>query len=74
VRFEFDPQAPLSAWRIRGDAVDLTFKPEGLRAKTTDLKVILSRYIQPFGTFEGTILGAAVSGVCGVTEDHSARW
>ena len=74
ITFELDAQAPLTPWRLRGEAVDLVFKPEGVRAKTTDLKLIMSRYIQPFGTFEGHILGAAVSSLAGVTEDHSARW
>jgi hypothetical protein len=74
IAFEFDKHAPLAPWRIRGDAVDLVFTPEGLRSKTIDLKLIRSRYLQPFGSFEGSILGAAVSGLAGVTEDHSARW
>jgi hypothetical protein len=74
IAFEFDKLAPLAPWRIRGEAVDLVFKPEGLRAKTIDLKLILSRYLQPFGSFEGHVLGATVSGLAGVTEDHTARW
>jgi hypothetical protein len=72
--FSFDPSAPLSPWRIRGEEVDLTFTPEGLRAKSLDLKVLLSRYAQPFGTFAGTIFGRTVSALPGVTEDHTARW
>jgi hypothetical protein len=74
VTFEFDPKAPLAPWRIRGEAVDLAFAPEGLREKSVDLKLISSRYVQPFGTFAGRILGAEVEGVAGVTEEHTARW
>jgi hypothetical protein len=74
VSFEFDELEPLSPWRIRGESVDLTFKPEGLRTKNIDLKLVASRYAQPFGVFEGRVLGAAVEGIAGITEDHVARW
>ena len=65
-----------SPWRIRSEdgRVDLTFTPEGYRAQTIDLKVISSRYLQPFGTFSGQIDGVAIEGLPGVTEDHAARW
>jgi len=39
-----------------------------------DLKLILSRYLQPFGTFSGRIDGVAIEAVPGITEDHTARW
>jgi len=74
VTFELDKLAPHTPWRIRGESVDLTFKPEGVRTKTVDLKLVSSSYAQPFGTFEGRILGAAVEGIAGITEDHVARW
>ena len=54
--------------------VDLAFRPEGFRAQTIDLKLIASRYLQPFGTFSGNLDGVAVEGLPGVTEDHAARW
>jgi hypothetical protein len=74
VTFEFDKLAPLTPWRIRGEAVDLTFNPEGVRTKSIDLKLVSSQYAHPFGTFEGRVLGAAVEGVAGLVEDHVARW
>jgi hypothetical protein len=76
VRFEFEPERPLGAWRVQSadGRVDLTFQPEGHRAQTVDLKLIRSRYLQPFGTFSGTIDGIAVEALPGVTEDHEARW
>jgi hypothetical protein len=74
VQFEYDAKAPVAPWRIRGDNVDLTFKPEGLRRQDVDLKLILSRYVQPFGTFEGQVLGEKIEGLAGVSEDHAARW
>ncbi|HLX89478.1 MAG TPA: DUF2804 domain-containing protein [Acidimicrobiales bacterium] len=77
VRFEFDPARPESPWRIRstsGDEVDLEFLPEGRRERHTSLLVASSRYVQPIGTFQGSVAGAEVRGLVGVTEDHAARW
>jgi hypothetical protein len=76
VAFTFDAAAPLGPWRLRseGGALDLAFQPEGYRAQTVDLKIILSKYVQPFGTFSGRVLGVEVDGLAGVTEDHAAKW
>ncbi len=76
VAFSFTPQAPMSAWRVRSadGSVDLSFAPEGYRAQNIDLKLISSRYVQPFGTFSGTLGGIAVADLPGVAEDHAARW
>jgi hypothetical protein len=81
VHFDFEPSAPLAPWRIASEdgTLDLTFQPEGYRAQNVDLKLISSRYLQPFGVFSGqvtTLAGERVEldSVPGVTEDHSARW
>ena len=76
VTFSFDPEAKLGPWRIRSadDRVDLTFQPEGFRAQNVDLKLISSRYLQPFGTFSGRLEGVNLEGLPGVAEDHAARW
>ena len=76
VRFGFQPDAPQEPWRVASDdgRVDLTFRPEGHRAQSIDLKLIASRYVQPFGTWSGTLNGVAFEGVPGVAEDHAARW
>lgn len=81
VRFSFEPSAPLAPWRIRSDdgSLDLTFQPEGLRAQNVDLKLVVSKYVQPFGVFSGHLTTAAgerveVDALPGVTEDHIARW
>jgi len=81
VRFDFESSAPLAPWRIRSEdgALDLAFQPEGYRAQNIDLKLVASRYVQPFGVFSGhvtTLAGERVEldAVPGVTEDHSARW
>jgi len=76
VSFAFQPEAPMGTWRLRSTdgEVDLSFQPEGYRAQDVDLKLIRSRYLQPFGTFSGRLHGVAVEGLAGVTEDHAARW
>jgi Protein of unknown function (DUF2804) len=81
VRFDFEPSAPLAPWRIRAadGSLDLTFQPEGYRSQNVDLKLVVSKYLQPFGVFSGQV--TTVSGerlvldsLPGVTEDHTARW
>ncbi|MGE5047530.1 MAG: DUF2804 domain-containing protein [Deltaproteobacteria bacterium] len=76
VSFTFDPASPMGPWRIRSQdgRVDLAFQPEGFRAQAVDLKLVLSRYLQPFGTFTGVLDGVRIDGLPGVTEDHTARW
>lgn len=81
-QFEFDPLQPLLPWRIRTACgrLDLVFEPEGARQARKNLLVAASYYIQPIGTFSGTVRatpdGAAqpVTRLLGVTEDHRSRW
>ena len=81
VRFAYDPDDLLLPWRItdaRG-MVDLEFQPLGERREDLDLKLIVSQFHQPYGTFRGTLrtpLGESyqVTDVFGVTEQHFARW
>ena len=80
--FEFDAARPLAPWRVSTDdgLLDLVFTPEGARAAHKDLGFAASRYVQPVGTFAGTLRaapGAAprrVTDLLGVTEDHCSRW
>ena len=81
VQFTFEPSAPLAPWRIRSEdgSLDLTFQPEGFRSQSVDLKLIASKYLQPFGVFSGHLTTAAgerieIDALPGVTEDHTARW
>jgi hypothetical protein len=76
VRFSFEADAPQAPWRVRSEdgRVDLTFQPEGHRAQTIDLKLISSRYLQPFGTWSGKLNGVVFEGLPGVAEDHAALW
>ncbi len=81
-RFDFDAADPMKPWHIscEGGLLDLEFRPEGKRAEDRNLVIAASRYVQPIGTFRGTIRPGAgappvdVSDLVGVTEDHEARW
>ena len=81
-RFEFDARDPMKPWHVSAGAgaLDLEFQPEGRRGEDKNLVLAMSRYVQPIGTFRGVIRpgeGGApidVRDLCGVTEDHAARW
>ncbi|MCF8204333.1 MAG: DUF2804 domain-containing protein [Methylotenera sp.] len=81
-RFEFDATRPLEPWHVSTDdgLLDLTFTPEGARAADKDLRVAASHYVQPVGTFAGTVRTSRtatprqVADLVGVTEDHRSRW
>lgn len=80
--FDFDPKAPLKPWHIHTDdgLLDLWFQPEGARQQRKNLWVAASHYIQPIGTFSGTVKASPnapprqVTHLVGVTEDHQSRW
>jgi len=81
-QFDFDAAQPLSPWHIRTEdgLLDLVFTPEGARRANRNLLIAASRYVQPVGTFAGTVRAAPdaplreVAGLLGVTEDHFSRW
>lgn len=81
-QFDFDAARPLSPWRVHTDdgLLDLVFTPEGARAADKNLGFAASRYLQPVGSFTGTVRADAaaparrVQGLTGVTEDHRSRW
>ena len=53
----------------------LAFASEAMRRRHEDLGVLRSDYVQPFGTFSGTLPGGlALAEGRGVMERHSARW
>ena len=76
VRFERDSDSPMAAWRVRSSdaSVDLVFDPEGVRSQDKNLGFAASRFVQPIGTYRGTVLGQDVGTLSGVLEDHVARW
>lgn len=81
-QFDFNAARPLDPWHVRTDdgLLDLVFTPEGARAANKDFGIAASRYVQPVGTFSGTVRQApdapprAVDRLLGVTEDHHSRW
>lgn len=75
-RFQWDKARPEAPWSVTTDdgAVDLRLAVEGVRREDVDLKLAVSRYAQPIGTWSGTLAGERVDGLLGVAEDHVARW
>jgi hypothetical protein len=77
VHFDIPPSPLTDAWTIasrHGDQVALTFRPLGARTDSTNLGIIKSNFIQPYGLFDGVIAGVPVSRIFGVVEDHLAVW
>jgi hypothetical protein len=81
-RFSYNAANPLAPWHIHTDdgTVNLQFQPEGARAENKNLLIAASRYVQPIGTFSGTLIhpetgrAYAVAQLAGVTEDHYSTW
>jgi hypothetical protein len=80
-RFELDLAKPLQPWRVRtaDGEVDLRFEPGAIHAETHDFGVVASRFIQPAGSYSGTLRVAGrepleLDGVLGVAEDQEVRW
>ena len=79
--FRFDAAATMKPWHVRtvDGIIDLDFAPEGERREDKNLVIAASRYVQPVGTFRGTITAPGrpaveVRDLLGVTEDHAAKW
>ncbi|MOA35124.1 hypothetical protein D3C78_1565490 [compost metagenome] len=51
----------------------LSFHPEGVHSEDLNMGLVASRYAQPWGRYEGSFEGQALTGY-GVAEDHWARW
>ena len=77
------PQRPeAQQWRIQsldGEEVSLEFQPLGARRQSLHLGLVVSKFIQPFGLFNGTIRPKGhsplrVVDAFGVVEDHYAKW
>ncbi|HEY8074422.1 MAG TPA: DUF2804 family protein [Labilithrix sp.] len=75
-RFSFD--APTSPWRLEADGIDLVFEPGAMHAQYTNLGLVRSKFIQPAGTFSGTLRVSGrdrrVERVAGVVEDQDVLW
>jgi len=79
-RFQFDRSRPLEPWRVAtvDGAVDLVFSPGGMHAERKNLGIIRSRFVQPVGTYSGTVrLGDRSiehEAMPGVVEDQDVLW
>jgi hypothetical protein len=76
VTFKRASSDPMSPWQVRSadGSVDLEFRAEGVRSQDKNLVLAISRWIQPIGTWTGTIHGVSIGELSGVLEDHVARW
>jgi hypothetical protein len=79
MRFDYDSTDAMKPWRITSadGKADLVFHPENERKENVNTGLLVSRFRQPFGEFEGTFL---IDGkktpvqMFGVTEEHEAKW
>jgi len=80
VDFIYDGRNMLSEWNMRSSdgKVNISFAPEGERAKNLNLGIIKSYYHQPFGIFTGELADGkekyVLKEVYGFTEEHDALW
>jgi hypothetical protein len=65
----------LTAVTFAGDDARLRFAEEARRARADDFKLLASDYVQPFGTFSGSLPGGVeLARGWGVMERHDVRW
>lgn len=79
--FEFDQDHPVSPWKIRtpDGCVALDFRPDAMHEERANLGLLQSYFVQPMGTFSGTILvpgqgDLILDGVSGVAENQRVTW
>lgn len=79
--FSFDPNDPMKPWQITTTcgAVDLRFTPQSLHAETKNLGLVASKFVQPIGSYAGTIQLPGkpiveISGALGVAESQDVKW
>jgi Domain of unknown function (DUF2804), C-terminal/Domain of unknown function (DUF2804), N-terminal len=80
VHFDYDPDDIMTPWKIVSNdgKVDLTFHPEGERSQSQNYLVVVSRFRQPFGRYEGTLTVKGekrkVESIYGFAEEHFVKW
>ncbi len=85
IDFKYDASNLKSSWIIssQDNHIHLTFTPEGVRSANDNLGLLKSQFIQPCGSFKGTIeLPRSgqdtnrynISSIGGVVEEHYAQW
>lgn len=79
-QMSFDADRPLRPWRVRSrcGAVDLELEPGDIHSEFKNLKLAVTRFIQPVGGYTGTLrVGGQehrVERMWGVAEDQDALW
>lgn len=80
-RFDFDASRPLEPWKVKtaDGGVNLRFEPGAVHEERKDLVLVASRFIQPVGSFSGTIQiegrePLELDRVLGVVEDQDVLW
>jgi len=80
VDFRYDDLDLLKPWNIESNdgRVRLQFLPVGKRSANIHAGLIVSKFHQPFGRFEGTLRDGdqiwELQNVSGFTEEHYAKW
>jgi len=77
VAFEMPSEPCCEDWIIRSkgdESVDLRFRPLGARHADINYRFVSSRFVQPYGLFNGRVAGETLEDVFGVVEDHDAHW
>jgi hypothetical protein len=80
VDFRYDDLDLLKPWRIESNdgRVRLRFLPAGKRSANIHAGLIVSKFHQPFGRFEGTLRDGdqvcELQNVSGFTEEHYSKW
>jgi hypothetical protein len=79
LRWDYDPRDWVAPWRIRGERLEVTFRPFHERVARTNLLVIASETHQLFGTYEGWAsmsdgTRVRVDGIVGWAEETRNRW
>jgi hypothetical protein len=80
VDFQYDDLELMQPWRIESNdgRVRLRFQPEGKRSANVNGGLIVSKFHQPFGRFEGTLRDGdllwELQDVSGFVEEHYAKW
>jgi hypothetical protein len=77
----YDEKTPLAPWQVRTreGEVDLRFEPGAIHAEEHDFRVVSSRFLQPVGSYSGTIRLPGrepldLDRVLGVAEDQAVVW
>jgi hypothetical protein len=67
--------ADLAAVTFAGDGAELRFAEQARRARSDHFGLLASDYVQPFGTFAGSLPGGLeIARGWGVMERHDVRW